>query len=191
MDNFIGEIRILPYTYAPLEWAFCNGQRIAIAQGQTLYAIIGSTYGGDNKTYFNLPNLMQAGQPGAAPMGTGTGKNLTPRRLGPNAVGVQQVQLVVNQMPLHNHPFKVEGTTVTGDLLASPANAYVSRGYVTGTTAAGFYTYTALPTDQSKLTTFREPALSIGGQNGAHNNMQPYQALNFCISLSGLYPVRP
>jgi microcystin-dependent protein len=191
MDSYIGEIRVLPYTYAPYEWAYCNGQKININQNQALYAVIGSVFGGDNQTYFNLPNLMQAtGQPGDAPMGSGAGPNLTPRSLGPNAVGAPKVQLVPNQMPSHNHPFKSEGPAAATDLIAGPAGAYICRGYVGLTPPIGFFTYNPPPTDSSKLTSFREPALTIAGSSSSHNNMQPYLAMNFCISLAGVYPVR-
>ena len=191
MDSYIGEIRILPYTFAPYEWAYCNGNRMNINQAQALYAVIGSVFGGDNATYFNLPNLGQsAGQPGDAPMGSGAGPNLTPRTLGPNAVGTPRAQLALNQMPMHNHPIKAEMTTTLTDLIAVPTGAYMSRGYVANTPPIGFFTYAPPPTDPSKLTTFREPALSIAGQSSSHLNQQPYLAMNFCISLSGVFPVR-
>jgi microcystin-dependent protein len=192
MDNFIGEIRILPYTYAPLDWAFCNGQKVGINQNSALYAVLGTVFGGDGSTYFNLPNLMQtAGQPGDAPMGTGAGTNLTPRHLGPNAVGAGAVQLAVNQMPQHNHAVKAETTATFTDLITDPTNAYIGRGYVNLTPPVGFRAFNAPPTDQSKLTTFREPALSVAGSSTPHSNLQPYLAMNFCISLAGMFPVRP
>ena len=191
MDSFIGEIRILPYPFAPLNWAFCNGQPVNIRQAEALYAVIGSVFGGDNNTYFNLPNLgAAAGSVGDAPIGSGRGPNLTPRSLGPRGVGSSRVQLVLNQTPAHTHAFKAETTATLTDLTTDPTNAFIDRGYVSGTSPVGFYTYAALPAGSSNRTAFREPALSPVGQGVAHDNMLPYLAMNFCISLAGAFPIR-
>jgi microcystin-dependent protein len=191
MDSFIGEIRLLPYTYAPDQWAWCNGQQIAISQNQALYAVINAIYGGDGRTYFNLPNLTTAmGQPGCAPIGAGSGPGLTPRALGKDKIGAAAIQLVLSQTPAHNHTLTAQSTSATANYVAGPSNAWLGRGYVQGADA-GFYTYDAY--DATKQVAFSNTALSVSGSNPpqAHDNMQPCLTMSFCISLAGEFPVRP
>ena len=191
MDSFVGEIRILPYTFPPDQWSWCNGQQVAISQNQALYAVIGLTYGGDGKTYFNLPNLtIAANKPGSTPVGTGSGPGLTPRSLNKNSFGVAAVQLQLNQTPAHNHAFMAQNTTVAANIISNPTAAWLARGVITNP-QGGFVSYAAK--DPAKQVAFRSPALSIVGSDpaGAHNNMQPYLTMNFCISLAGEFPLRP
>jgi microcystin-dependent protein len=188
-DSYTGEIRILPFTFAPLDWAWCNGQSIAVQQNQVLYSVIANLYGGDRNA-FNLPNMMSTttGNIGAAPIGMGAGTGLTPRALSPTSFGTPTVTLGVAQIPAHNHSFTAQNTSVTTNIIASPSNAWLSRGIVQGTSPVlGFQTY--VPENPATATTFRDP-LSTSGGGGAHDNIQPSLAVNFCISLYGTYPVR-
>jgi len=191
MDSYIGEIRILPYSYAPDQWAWCNGQQVSINQNNALYAVIGLLYGGDGRTYFNLPNLFTAaGKAGACPVGTGAGTGLTPRSLGPNQFGEGNVQLTTANLPGHTHSFTAQNTNVNANIMGNPSGAWLSRGFVQSP-AAGFFTYATK--DPAHVVAFRAPSMSPVGSNSPspHANMQPFQAMNFCISLAGEFPMRP
>lgn len=188
-DSFIGEIRILPYDYAPNDWAWCNGQLIPAQQNQALFSIIGALYGGDGRTNFKLPNLMTPIYQPAAAMGVGQGPGLTPRTITPNPLGDVSATLAVTDMPMHNHDFMAQSTSAVGNLIANPANAWLARGFYADSTASAFFTYT--PEAPSNQVAFRGPALSTAGQGGPHENRQPFLVVNFCISLSGTYPIRP
>jgi microcystin-dependent protein len=168
---FIAEIRIFAGTFAPRSWAFCNGQLLPIAQNTALFSLVGTTYGGDGRTSFGLPNLQ-----GRAPMHPGHGAGLTSRRLG-EFTGVETVSLNINQAPAHNHAARGSENAAVAN---APANNYVARGgsrgvssYLNADTAVG---------------AIKELLPTGGGQ--AHNNVQPYLALNFIIALQGLYPSR-
>ena len=185
MDSFTGEIRILPYDYAPENWAFCNGQSISVTQNQQLFTVIGNTYGGDGKTQFRLPNLQ-----GAAPMGAGDGPGLTARTLGPATIGSAGVTLSSDQMPAHRHMLHAQNTGVNSDVISEPSGAWLCRGFIRDSNpASGFLTYVDdLKTDHQVA--FREPALTRVGGDKPHENMQPCLGMNFCISLYGEYPAR-
>jgi microcystin-dependent protein len=186
MDSFVGEIRILPYTFAPNEWAWCNGQQMAIQQNTTLFSIIGTLYGGNGTSIFNLPNLSPSpGSPGANPMGQGAGPGLTPRSVG-EVVGASTIALQPNQMPLHNHTL-TEQVGLPTNLISNPSGAWLSHGEITSPQSV---VKTFVAPDPTKAVAFRGPALSTFGQGQPHQNMQPYLPINFCISLAGYYPPR-
>lgn len=191
MDSFVGEIRILPYTFAPEYWAWCNGQQLSIQQNQALYAVIGVAFGGDSRNYFNLPNLgLASNTPGLAVMGTGTGDGLTTRRIG-DKVGEQTVQLTsMNQFPAHQHVVRTKIDSSAAEIKANPNNAYISRGYVSQIDA-GFFSFAA--PDATKVVAFRSDAIDMAGASPTvpHANMQPYLTMSFCISLAGEFPIRP
>lgn len=193
MDSFIGEIRILPYEYAPEDWAWCDGATLKASQAQALFAVIGQTFGGSGQT-FCLPNLAPAAgstNPGSAPMGAGAGPGLTPRVLGPKSLGTAAISLSLDQVPAHNHTFTTQNTTIPDNILPNPENNWLARGTVNFPSPkadSGFFSYA--PYDESKRVTFREPALTSAGSGQAHNNLQPYLAMNFCISLQGQFPVQ-
>ena len=191
MDSFVGEIRILPYVFAPEDWSWCNGQQVAIQQNQALFAVIGTNFGGDGRNYFNLPNLGIAnGTPGFAVMGTGTGNGLTLRHIG-DRTGEQTVQLAsINQFPAHQHGVRTVIDSSAAEFKANPTSSYIARGYQSQLDA-GFYTF-AVP-DPSKVVAFRSDAIDANGLSPAisHDNTQPYLTMNFCISLAGEFPMRP
>jgi microcystin-dependent protein len=170
-EPFIAEIRIFASNFAPRNWAFCNGQLLPIAQNTALFSLVGTTYGGDGRTTFGLPNLQ-----GRAPMHPGRGPGLTDRRLGQNS-GVESVSVTEAQIATHSHTARgSDNAAVAG----APDNNYVARGggrgvnsYLNEDTSAG-------PTKE---------LLPTGG-GLPHNNMQPYLAMNFIIALQGLYPSR-
>lgn len=167
-DPFIGEVRIFAGTFAPRDWAFCNGQTIQVSQNPALFSLLSSIYGGDGRTDFGVPNL-----PGRAPMGAGNGPGLTQRSLG-QIGGVETVTLTQANMPSHDHV--LEGTA-EDDNEASPIGNYMGAGNTRFAPA-------------SNLEAMSASALSSVGGNAAHTNQQPYLAIHFIIALTGTFPSR-
>jgi len=168
-DQFLAEIRIFPFNFPPTGWSFCNGALMPLSQNTALFALLGTTYGGDGKSTFALPDLQ-----GSAPMQPGQGQGLSLRDLGEMS-GSQAVTLLESEMPLHTH-----------QLLASPDTAE-DRAPSTPAKATGGPLY-AVPTDTQPMA---YQALPPAGGGLPHNNMQPYLTLNFCIALQGIFPQRP
>jgi microcystin-dependent protein len=178
-DPFVAEIRIFPFNFAPRGWAFCNGQLLPISQNTALFALLGTTYGGDGKSTFALPNLQ-----GSAPMHPGQGAGLSPHSLGEQS-GSETVTLLQAEIPVHTH--MVQATTVAGNT-DQPAGALLARGNYSfqGTTGVvPLYSNDAPDVDMN----FQ--AMSVAGGSLPHNNMQPYLTLNFCIAMQGVFPPRP
>lgn len=171
-EPFIAEIRIFAGNFAPRGWAFCNGQLLPISQNTALFSLIGTTYGGDGRTTTALPNLQ-----GRAPMHPGRGPGLTARRLGEQG-GVETVTLAEAQMP--NHAHTLQAYSRPGDL-ADPAGRSLAR-------TQGGLAYQS--NSSASLVQMNAQSLAAAGGSQAHNNMQPYLAINFIIALVGLYPSR-
>ncbi|HKX28053.1 MAG TPA: tail fiber protein [Blastocatellia bacterium] len=172
-EPFIGEIRIFGFNFAPLGWAACNGQLMSIAQNTTLFSILGTTYGGDGKTTFALPNLQSR-----APMMWGQGPGLTARDIG-ESIGTDTVTLLSTQIPAHNHQyqnFTGDGTQQNPTNSAILADPPAGRIYQTDVT--------------SNLTQMSPQAVGLAGGSQPHNNQQPFLTLMFCIALEGVFPVR-
>ncbi len=177
-EPFIGEIKMFGGNFAPRLYAFCDGQLLPITQNTALFSILGTNYGGDGRTNFGLPNLQ-----GRAAMSRGDGPGLTPRHVG-EASGEPAVTLITAQMPSHNHQMQCnEGA---GDA-ASPGNA--TFGLVGGRGRPPFYANIAPPPVNDSIP-MSPQALGMTGGSQAHNNMQPYLAVNFIIALQGLFPPR-
>jgi microcystin-dependent protein len=161
--TYVGEIRMFAGNFAPAGWMFCEGQLLAISGNDTLFQLIGTTYGGDGQTTFALPDLR-----GRIPLHQGNGFVLAER------AGVEQVTLTVSQIPAHSHAFTATlnpgGTSnPTGNLTANSPNVGVYIEDVTGTNMS---------------------AQGIGSTGGSqpHNNFQPYLCIDFIISLFGTFP---
>jgi len=169
---FIGQININAFNFAPQGWALCDGQLLPISQNTALFSILGTTYGGDGKSTFALPNLQ-----GAVPLGPGQGPGLSNYVLG-QAGGAASVTLTLAQLPAHNHTPACE----TAGGLASPANAIWGGG---GRGRPPAYSTTTNPT-----ASLSPGALPGAGGNQAHNNLSPYLVLTFCIALQGIFPSR-
>jgi len=190
MDSFIGEVRIFGFDYAPVDWAFCDGQRVPISQYQALYGVIGNTFGGDGRTYFNLPNL-----PGLVVMGTGAGPGLTVRDIG-EVVGTPAVALAVAQMPPHEHSLNAavetsppQDTKVTA---APGPDTFIDRKL--RKTPDGKYTISKSFSTQeggAEKVMLHPSSIGVAGTSAPHENRQPYLAMNYCISLQGEWPPRP
>lgn len=176
-EPFIGEIKMFSGNFAIRGWALCDGQLLAIAQTQALFALLGTTYGGNGIQTFALPDLR-----GRIPVGQGTGPGLTPRPIG-QVGGTEQVTIGIVQMPQHTHTFSV--TQDNASLAAVAATA------LPATPTAGkptFYTVPgASPITQEAL------APTVVGMSGAsqpHNNIMPSLVINFLIALQGIFPSR-
>jgi len=173
-EPFVAEIRIFGGDFAPRSWAFCNGQLLPVSQNTALFSLIGTTYGGDGRSTTALPNMQ-----GRTPMHPGRGPGLTSRRLGQRG-GVESVTLSEAQMPNHTHSLR--GSTEEAEFDGSPNPVNNLTGVVEG----GKEPYAA----SGSLTSLSANALPNSGGSQAHNNLQPFLAINFIIALQGLYPSR-
>lgn len=180
-DQFVAEIRIFPFNFAPTGWAFANGQLLPISQNTALFSLLGTTYGGDGKSTFALPNMQ-----GNAGMQPGQGQGLSLRDLGEMS-GVESVTLLVSEMPVHTHSLNARGNAAGGT--ADPTNTVPALGaWVSGAQSGVVQTYTATP---NPLVQMAANTLPPAGGSLPHNNMQPYLTLNYCIALQGIFPQRP
>jgi microcystin-dependent protein len=171
MDPFVAEIRIFPFNFAPKGWAFCDGQILPISQNTALFSLLGTTYGGDGKSNFALPNLQ-----GNAPMHPGQGPGLSLHDLGETG-GSQTVTLLASEMPAHSHSWTASNQAGTDQ---SPLNELFAGG------VGGISMYAA----PGSMTQLAPNVLPPSGGDQPHNNMMPYLTLNFCIALQGVYPPR-
>ena len=167
---YVGEIRMFGGSFAPAGWAMCQGQELPISQNETLFNLIGTTYGGDGQNTFALPNLA-----GRAPMHQGQGPGITQNYVIGESAGVETVTLNTQQLPIHNHALVASGdgaTAITGanGVLASPPQLGM---YIAG--------------DPPGASLNNATITPVGG-NQPHENMQPYLVISFIISLFGIYP---
>jgi microcystin-dependent protein len=169
-DPFVAEIRIFPFNFAPKGWAWCDGQLLPLSQNTALFSLLGTTYGGNGKSNFALPNLM-----GSAPMHPGQGPGLSLHDLGEMG-GSETVTLLESEIPSHSHS-TVNNTDTGGQLSA--------EGRLWGEANTRIYSSNANPQQ-----TMSPVALSPTGGGQPHNNMQPYLTLYFCIALQGVFPPR-
>lgn len=164
-DPFIGEIRLVGYSFAPEGWLFCQGQQVPIAGNEVLFSLIGTTYGGDGVSTFALPNLSSR-----APIHTGTsassGTNYPLALLG----GQENVTLTVNQLPSHTHSVAAQSASAVS---SSPSGALLGSNLE------------YLPAPGAQAT---GALLSAAGGSQPHSNLMPYQAMNYIIATEGLYP---
>jgi microcystin-dependent protein len=181
-DPFVAEIRIFPFNFPPKGWAFCNGQLLPISQNTALFALLGTTYGGDGKSTFALPDMQDA-----APMQPGQGQGLSLRDLGEMS-GTESVTLLLTEIPLHPHQLSGSDGDAT-DPGNVPTNELPAKGFWDTGTAGGIIgAYSSTAPGNSLMA---PQALSLAGGGLPHNNMQPYLTLNFCIALQGIFPQRP
>jgi microcystin-dependent protein len=182
MDEFIGIVKIFGGNFAPKGWAFCEGQLMSIAQNQALFAILGTTYGGDGITTFALPDLR-----GRVPIhsGSSAGPGLTYHPLGQKA-GTETVTLTVPQMPMHNHIPMVVSTDATEHTPGvNGANAMAAPMDTSLNNVLGFNNANNTP-----VVPMTGSVTAAAGGNQPHNNLQPFLAVNYIICLSGVFPSR-
>jgi len=170
-EPFVAQIQIFAFTFAPTGWAFCNGQILSISQNTALFSLLGTTFGGDGKSNFALPNLQSS-----VPIGFGQGPGLSNRFLGETGEE-EKVTLLSSQSPGHTHPANCSSSVGTS---LDPA------GNVWSVDAASNNEY-----GSGDIAGQMSPsAISPTGGGQPHNNLQPYLALNFCIALQGIFPAR-
>jgi microcystin-dependent protein len=171
---FVAEIRVFGFNFPPTGWAFCDGQLIPLQQNTALFSLLGTSYGGDGRSTFALPNLQGSTVVGQGQSSTGTNYFLGERG------GSETVALLQSEMPFHTH-----------DMQASPDPAEQSapgpnRSLARSTPGSAYQTTTGSSTAYAAP----EAVSSVGG-GFPHNNMPPVLALNFCIALQGIFPQRP
>ena len=168
-EPFVGEIRMFGGTFAPAGWAMCQGQSMPISENETLFNLIGTTYGGDGQETFNLPDLQ-----GRAPMHMGQGPGLSQNYQEGEAAGVESVTLTTQQIPIHNHSFVA---SLSAAASTDPTNQVVAQ-------SSQIHIFTEDVTNKQMNTNALTP---VGGSQ-PHDNMQPYLVLTFIISLFGVFP---
>jgi microcystin-dependent protein len=162
-EPFLGEIKVVSFNFAPKGWALCNGQLMPINQNQALFALLGTTFGGNGQTTFALPDFR-----GRLPIHQGAG------HIGGERGGTPSVTVTMQQMPIHNHALQ---TTEQNGATSNPSNAFL--GSVNN--AYG---------PPASLTTLSPGTVTNSGGSQPHNNMMPFLVLNFVIALQGIFPSR-
>jgi len=171
MDPFVAEIRIFPFNFAPKGWAWCDGQLMPLSQNTALFSLLGTTYGGNGKSNFALPDLQ-----GRAPMHPGQGPGLSLHDLGETG-GSETVSLLESEIPAHSHALK--GSIDDADLTIPAPTRSLAK-------SAGQNIYSAT----ANLSSMAPESLAPAGGDQPHNNMQPYLTFYFCIALQGVFPPR-
>lgn len=198
-DPFMGEIRMVGFNFAPRGWATCQGQIMAIQQNSALFALLGTTYGGNGQTTFGLPNFS-----GRSPVGQGTGPGLTPVTIG-EVAGSENITMTINQMPMHTHVATASAPTGTAQIAVPAATtgttqAAPSTGTVLGPIAAAGRAGTLYCTGAADTTlapfnsnvTVQAPTITVGtaGSSQPLPLRNPYLGTNFIIALEGIFPSR-
>ena len=179
MEGYIGEIRMFAGNFAPLYWAYCQGQLMSIAQNTALFSIVGTTYGGDGQVTFALPDFR-----GRLAVGTGHAPGLSDYELGQLA-GTENVTLLLPNLPSHNHP-------VTGTVTVKASSDGSTESDPTGKQLgpSNTYTTTADLVDMAAGNTDVRLSTGLAGGNAPFSHLQPYLAMNYIICTEGIYPSR-
>ncbi len=179
MTPIIGEIRAFAGTFAPVGWALCNGNLLSIAEYETLYTLLGTTYGGDGQTSFGLPNLC-----GRTILSQGQGPGLSNRPLG-SAAGTEGVSLTSAQLGSHSHSVMESNSPANAH---SPANTYLANPVSTTTTSNTELLY--LPSSSTSISIIPLDPTTVGaaGGNLPHENRMPFVAITYIIATQGIYP---
>lgn len=175
MDPYIGDIRLFAGSFAPRGWMLCAGQLLSISEQSTLFAIIGTTYGGDGVTTFQLPDLR-----GRLPVGQGNGPGLTPRVIG-EQFGVESVTLLTPQIPSHSHSLSAS--------TASPSTSPNPTGNVFAHSNTDNI-YAPLPSSGADPQVMNVLSVQATGGTQPHNNIMPTTAINYIICIEGIFPSR-
>jgi microcystin-dependent protein len=173
-DPFVAEIRIFPFNFPPKGWAWCDGQLLPLSQNTALFSLLGTTYGGDGKSTFALPNLR-----GSVPMHPGQGPGLSLHDLGESG-GSETVTLLESEIPAHSHAMQAN---------AFPANQQAPSSNRALAQSTGGVAYK--PPGGATTTSLSPESLAPSGGDQPHNNLQPYLTMYFNIALQGVVPPRP
>ncbi|HEU0130067.1 MAG TPA: tail fiber protein [Mycobacteriales bacterium] len=175
-EAFIGEVRIYGFNFAPRGWAFCNGDLLSISQNTALFSLLGVNFGGNGQTTFGLPDF----RGGRVPISAGQGPGLSAYDIGQTG-GVPSVTLTVKETPQHVH---------TASASSTPANVSTPTANTAIARSKGAMAYA--PPVQASIGPMSSNTISQApGGAAPHNNLMPYQVLNYCICLNGIYPQRP
>ena len=169
-DPFVAEIRIFPFNFAPRGWAWCDGQLLPLSQNTALFSLLGTTYGGNGKSNFALPDLQ-----GRVPMHPGQGPGLSLHDLGETG-GSETVTLLESEIPSHSHAMRA---SYADGISQSPVNELLATGINISQYAP-----------PGALTALSPNTLAPAGGDQPHNNMMPYLTFYFCIALQGVFPPR-
>lgn len=180
---FLGQITMMGCNFAPIGYAFCNGQLMAIADNNALFALIGTTYGGDGVTTFGLPNLQ-----GRIPINQGTGPGLSTYVLGQMS-GTEEVTLTTGQLPVHQHLVVTNNTDPTNDAPAATVMPARPKQVGGGNSAILYSDPTKTPV-AGDMKPMLAGTIGNAGNNLPHDNMSPFLAINFVIALQGVFPSR-
>ncbi len=178
-DPFIGEIRMFPYSFAPIGWAYCAGQEISIQANTSLFAVIGTIYGGDGINTMVLPNLQ-----GRAPVQQGRGPGLSPYFIGDRG-GQAVCHIDETQLPEHTHGAK--GTNADATSGAPDHTMYPATD---NDRASRFFAESDYQSNPDSAAPMAGGALAPAGNGKAHENRQPFLTIPFCIALAGIFPTR-
>jgi microcystin-dependent protein len=177
--QFLSELRIMSFNFAPKGWALCNGQLLPINQNQALFSLLGTTYGGDGRVNFGLPNLQ-----GLVPMHMGNGHTLGERG------GEENHTLVISEMPAHNHQMFAKAQDALAAAAGRNPTPAATKGLAQGHASQG--TGTPVPVNiygtGTPSSVFLPPTISNTGGSQPHPNHAPYLTLNICIALQGIFP---
>ncbi len=171
MDPFVAEIRMFPFNFAPKGWAWCDGQLLPLSQNTALFSLLGTTYGGNGKSNFALPDLQ-----GRAPMHPGQGPGLSLHDLGETG-GSESVSLLESEIPAHSHALQATVSLADSNLATGNNLARSSNGKAYNTQSSGFVS-------------MNPQSLAPAGGDQPHNNMMPYLTVYFNIALQGVFPPR-
>jgi len=171
MDPFVAEIRVFPFNFAPRGWAWCDGQLLPLSQNTALFSLLGTTYGGNGKSNFALPDLQ-----GRAPMHPGQGPGLSLHDLGETG-GAETVSLLESEIPSHSHALRAS---------IDDADLQIPQPSMTLAKSSGQNAFSST----ANLVNLAPEALPPTGGDQPHNNMQPYLTFYFCIALQGVFPPR-
>jgi microcystin-dependent protein len=170
---YLGEVQIFGFSFAPFQWVFCNGTTLSISQNSSLFSLIGTNYGGNGTSTFQVPNLANR-----SPCSQGQGPGLTQRVIG-EAFGESTVTLNPSEMPMHSHTASLQKTTVAANKSGTPA------------AGAGLFVpvhQAAVLPNTAPNTAFATAMVTPNGGSVPHDNHQPYLAVNFCMALAGTFP---
>jgi microcystin-dependent protein len=179
-DPFLAEIRIFPFNFAPKGWQFCNGQLLPISQFTALFSLLGTNFGGDGRSTFQLPNLQ-----GCCVIDAGQGTGLTQYAVGETG-GSASVALTAQELPIHPHDFMVKASS-DATTASAGGNVYEKPNFNAQGSTGPIFAYTQTAPGTTRL---NANAITASGSSAPHNNMMPYLTLNFCISTQGMFPPR-